>query len=173
MSGFQSAVFPQQGFGVPGELYANTPKRSKSFILNSASAAYNVFGRAFSITSQGIAAAGNTTGALVYAGILVNPKASASFGDTTSPLNPSLTLPNYSQGELLTMGTIVVTLPAAAAIGDIVIFDNTTGALSTIAPGVALPVGKSYAYANVDYYTVSAAGLAVITLTPPSSAVVQ
>lgn len=173
MAGFQSTVYLQQGFGVPGELYASTPKRSQSYIINSASAAYNVFGSAFSITAQGTAAAGNTTGALVYAGILVNPKASASFGGSTGPLSPTLTLANYAQGELLTMGTIVVSLPGAAAIGDVVIFDNTTGALSTIAPGVALPVGKSYAYANVDYFTVSGAGLAVITLTPPSSAVVQ
>ncbi len=171
---FQSTVSLQQGFGVPGELFNSGPRRAESYIINSALASYNVFGSAFSITSQGNANAGNTGGTQVYAGILVNPKGSASFGPAGgSPLAPTLTLANYQQGELLTMGSIIVTLPGAAAIGDIVIFDNTTGLLATIAPGVALPSGKSYAFAYVDYFTVTGAGLGVITLSPYSPAVVQ
>jgi hypothetical protein len=64
------------------------------------------------------------------------------------------------------MGTFIVTLPDAAAIGDLVVYDNTTGAISTISPGDDLPVGKSFAYAMVTDRTVSGAGLGVITLTP-------
>lgn len=161
---FQTTVAFNQGFGVPGELFNDGPRRAASYILNSASATNNVFGRAFTVLSQGIAQVGNPGGTNVFAGILVNPKDSALQGTTTGTLTPSLTLPNYAQAEILTEGSIIVALPAAANIGDLVIFDNTTGALSTIAPGVALPVGKTFAKAFVDYYTIGAAGLAVITM---------
>jgi len=90
----------------------------------------------------------------------------ALFGSAGIPLNPTLTVPNFTQVECATEGTYWVTLPAAAAIGDYVIYDNTTGALSTITPSTPLPVGKTFANAVVDYYTVSGAGLAVITITP-------
>lgn len=163
--GFQATVALQQGFGVIGEMFNDGPWRCQSFILNSADASYNVMGRGFTKTSQGVAQAGSG-GTLGYAGILVDPKGQALRGASGDPLAPSLTLPNYAQGELCTEGSIIVSLPAACAIGDLVVFDNTTGALSTIAPGANLPVGKSFAYAFVDFYTVSAAGLAVITLTP-------
>jgi hypothetical protein len=172
---FQSTVFQFMGAGVPGELYSNSPKISQSYIINSASAAYNVIGAtAFSVTSQGVANAGNT-GTQVYAGILSNPKTSAAFGTSNSPLSPTLTLNNYAQGELITVGQMWVTLPGTANIGDVVIFDNTTGALSTIAPGVSLPSGKSYAYGYVTYFTVttSGSGLGVIQLNAYTPAVVQ
>ncbi len=161
---FQSAVFLQQGFGVIGELFTDGPRRAESFILNSADAAYNVFGRAFTVTSEGVAAAGGTN---PFAGILVNPKGQVLQGTAGGgSLAPSLVLPNYAQGELLTMGSIIVSLPDVAAIGDLVVYDNTTGALTTIAPSANLPVGKTFAQAKVDYFTVTAAGLAVITLSP-------
>lgn len=160
---FQPApVLLAQGAGVPGELYTDGPHISESFIINSASAAYNIIGAtAYTVVSQGIAAAGGTG---AFAGILVNPKIYAL--ENTPALAPTLVLPNYTQADLLTMGTIFVTLPATAAIGDYVIFDQTTGALSTITPGTSLPSGKSFANALVSYYTVTAAGLGIITLTP-------
>lgn len=162
---FQSSVFFQQGFGVPGEMFADAPHKAESFTIVSGSAANNIFGHCFTITSQSIAQAGSG-GTLGFAGFLVNPKGSTLFGTSGSPLSPSLTLPNNAPGELLTMGTIIVSLPAAAAIGDLVVFDNTTGALSTISPGANLPTGTTFANAIVDYYTVTAAGLAVISVDP-------
>ncbi len=130
---FQSTVSLQQGFGVPGEQFTDGPTRAESYTINSASAAYNILGAtACSVTSQGFCAAGKTSANLPFAGILVDPKNQALFGASGIPLNPSLTVPNYSAVECATMGSFVVTLPAAAAIGDTVIFDNTTGALSTI-----------------------------------------
>jgi len=169
---FQNTVALQMGFGVPGEIYANAPRVSSSWTLNSASP--NIFGYAFSVLSQGFAQVGNPGGTAVFAGILVNPKGSASYGAPGgAPLSPTLTLANFSQGELATEGSFVVTLPAAAAIGDVVIYDETTGALSTIAPGVSLPSGKLYANAYVWYYTVAAAGLAVIKMQEVIPAVVQ
>lgn len=163
---FQSTVSLQQGFGVVGELFSDGPRLARPYTIVSASAANNVFGRGFSVTSQGLANAGNTGGTQIFAGILVNPKGSASFGGSGGPLTPTLTLANNSQGELLTEGSIIVTFAGAVNIGDLVIYDNTTGVLATIAPGVNLPVGKSFAFAFVDRYTTSAAGLAVITLQP-------
>jgi len=165
---FQSTVYSQQGFGVVGEIFDNGPVRAEPFIINSASAANNVFGRAFSITAEVVVSAGNPSGNKVFAGILINPKGSSSNGTTSSPLAATLTLPNYSIGEICNMGSIVVTLGAAANIGDLVIFDNTTGVLETIAPGADLPSGKSPAYAVVDRFTQglsSPGGLAVIRVT--------
>lgn len=160
---FQSAVQIFTGLGVPGELYQDAPSVVQSYILNSADAAYNIIGAtAFTVSSQGVAEAGSG-GAGGYAGILVDPKNQALFGNVTSP---TLVLPNYSQGELLTMGIIVVTLPASAAIGDHVVYDDTTGALSTVAANASLPVGKQWANAIVTQYTVSGAGLAVIQVGP-------
>jgi hypothetical protein len=163
---FQSSVFINQGAGVPGELYTDGPFRVESYTIQSASAAYNIIGAtACTKTSQGFCQAGSA-GTLGFAGILVDPKSVALFGSAGIPLNPTLTVPNFTQVECATEGTYWVTLPAAAAIGDYVIYDNTTGALSTITPSTPLPVGKTFANAVVDYYTVSGAGLAVITITP-------
>lgn len=160
---FQSTVATQQGFGVPGELFNDGPVRSQSYILNSADAAYNIVGKtAYTITSQGVVEAGSG-GTMGYAGILVDPKVYANYSGS---LAATMTLPNYTQAELLTMGSIIVTLPAVAAIGDWVVYDNTTGALSTVAAGAAAGVGKSYANAFVDYFSVTGAGLAVITMNP-------
>lgn len=162
--GFQSAVQLQMGFGVPGELYNDGPVRAESFIINSGSAANNIIGSTCcTITSDGLVAAGGTG---IFAGFLVDPKNIALFGTSGVPLNPTLTVPNYTQIECLTMGSIVVTLPAAAAVGDVVIFNQTTGQISTITPTTAVPGGSTYANAVVDYYSPTAAGLAVITVTP-------
>ena len=161
---FQSTVFINQGLGVAGDLFTNGPRKAESFRLVSADAAYNVFGRAFTVTSEGLAAAGGTG---VFAGILSNPKGSALLGTSVGgTLAPSLVLPNNAQGELMTMGSLIVALPAAAAIGDLVIYNTTTGELATIAPGADLPANRAFAQAYVDYFTVADAGLAVITLSP-------
>ena len=157
---FQSTVSTAQGFGVVGEVAFDGPTRAQPYVLVSADASYNVVGRAFTVTSEGVAAAG---GSGVFAGILVHPKHYASYGTAVGgPLAPTLTLANNATGELLTMGEIVVALPGAAAIGDAVKYNTTTGILGTGTPGAgeaAVPNAK------VSHYTVSGAGLAVITLT--------
>jgi hypothetical protein len=161
---FQSSVSLAQGFGVPGEQFADGPWRVQSFVLDSDDAAYNIIGATMcTITSQGVCQAGSG-GGLGFAGLLVDPKNIALFGAGGIPLAPTLSVPNFTQVECATMGSYVVTLPGAANIGDLVIFDNTTGAISTITPSTPLPSGKSFANAVVDYYTASGAGLAVITI---------
>ena len=163
---FQSTVSLQQGFGVPGELFSDSPFRCQPFILNTTShPEYNIVGATCcTVTSQGIATAGGTG---IFAGFLVDPKVYALQGTVAGgTLAPSLTLPNYTNVELLTEGEIIVTLPGAAAIGDVVIFNQTTGAISSQTPSTAVPSGSSYAFAVVSRFTVSGAGLAVIMVTP-------
>lgn len=169
--GFQSAVQIFTGFGVPGELFQDAPSVVQSFTLNSDLASYNVIGAtAYTVQADGFAQAGSG-GAFGFAGILVDPKNQALFGAVgSSPLSPTLVLPNNAQAELLTQGILIVTLPGAAAIGDYVIYDNTTGALSTVAAGSPAGSGKSFANAVVSNYAVSGAGLAVISVNPPGFA---
>ena len=162
---FQSVVYPAMGAGVVGEVFDNGPRRAESYILTSADVTYNVVGRGFSVTSQGVAAAGNAGGTKIFAGILINPKSYPLIGTVGGgPLAPTLVVPQYTQGELCTEGVIWVTFAAGAAIGDLVVYDNTTGILATIAPGADLPVGKSSAHAQVEYLTSTGAGLALIRL---------
>lgn len=134
---FQTAVNYELGFGVPGALYDDGPVRSAPYELVSTDAAYNVIGAtAFTLSTanpgdgsaSGIARAGGT-GAFV--GILMNPKVYATAGTTAGALSPSMTLPNYTIAELLTMGDIIVTIPGPASVGDLVCFDLTTGKLGT------------------------------------------
>jgi hypothetical protein len=164
---FQSSVAIYQGAGVPGEQYSDGPWRAQSYTINSASAAYNVIGATVcSISSQGFCQAGNAGAAYVIAGLLVDPKDVALFGTGGIPLAPTLTVPNYTQVECATMGSYFVTLPGAANIGDWLVYDETTGALSSVAPSTSLPSGKQWANGVVDYFTVGGAGLAVVTLNP-------
>lgn len=163
--GFQSAVDLNQGFGVIGEIFDNGPVKAQPFIIVSDDAADNVFGRAFTVTAEGKAEAGKD-GAQVFAGILINPKEHSSNGTVAGgALAPTLTIPNNTVATLLSEGSIVVTLPASANIGDLVYFTNATGVLTTTAPGAAAPANSTLIEgAYVDRFTVSDAGLAVITL---------
>jgi hypothetical protein len=164
--GFQSSVFINQGFGVPGELFTDSPWIAQSYTIDSASAAYNIIGATCcTVTSQGFCAAGGTN---PFAGFLVDPKNIALFGAGGIPLNPTLTVPNFTQVECLTMGTIIVTLPAAAAIGDYVVYNTTTGAISTITPTTPLAAGTAFANALVAYFTqgISGSALAVVQVNP-------
>lgn len=132
--GFQASVDMNQGFGVVGEIFSNGPVRTKPYALVS-SPAVNTIGNAYTVTSEGIAKVGGANG--VFAGILVNPKHYASQGTTAGgTLAPTLVLPDNTGGELLTMGEIVVSLANASGIGDLVVFDTSTGALSTVADRV-------------------------------------
>lgn len=166
MSGFQQSVQVYAGGGVPGEMFSDYPRRAQTFEINSASAAYNIIGATcFTVSSEGVAQAGNGSSFKSFAGFLFNPKVYALQGVTGNTLGATMTLPNFVIGEFMTEGNLWVTLPAAANIGDLVIYDNVTGAISTITPTTALPSGKTFANAMVDYFTVpSGGGLAVIAI---------
>jgi len=129
----QTVVNTNYAAGLAGELFVNAPLRSQSLQIDSASAAYNVVGAtAFTLTSQGVAAAG---GSGVFAGILADPKAYASYGTAAGgSLAPIMVLADYVQGNFVTMGTMWAYLQNQPNIGDLLVYDNTTGALSSIAP---------------------------------------
>lgn len=164
---FQSTVNVNLGFGVPGELIVDGPQRVDSLTLDTTG---GTIGLAFTkSTTTNIATQGGTivAGTNVFAGILVNPKAYASYGAVGgAPLDPTLFLGPNSQGEFLTMGTIVVTLVGAAEIGDLVQYNQTTGVLSAITPGTSPASGYALVpNAVVWNYAQTATGLAAIRLT--------
>jgi len=164
---FQSTVNVNLGFGIPGELIVDGPQRVDSLTLDSTG---GYIGLAFTksnttnIATQGGAI---TSGSTVFAGILVNPKSYASYGAVGgAPLDPTLFLGPNSQGEFMTMGTIVVTLVGAANIGDIVQYNTTTGVLSAVAPGSSATTGNALIPNCVVWnYPQSATGLAAIRIT--------
>lgn len=163
--GFQSVVYSQQGLGVPGTRYDASPMRALSYIIQSALASYNNIGStACTIKSEGVAQAGNGSASFGFAGILVNPEIQALFGASGNTLAPTLTIANNVVTACATMGRFIVALPNTADIGDPVIYDNVTGAISSIAAGDPLPVGKTFANAIVAVFSVTAPGLAVIEI---------
>ena len=169
---FQSTVRIDQTTGIIGEIIFSGPQRAQTGILSSTSAANNVIGRAFrhvgtSDTDVSADAAG------VFAGILVNPKVYATSGPSTGTLDPTLLLPNETQAEFLTMGTIIVDLSQDSPtdprrnIGDNVWYQNTTGILVGVESGTTTVAGYTQVpnavitNQNVD----GDPGLAIITLT--------
>lgn len=153
---FQSVVNTNLALGVPGDLFDDGPTRSQDFELISASAAYNIVGAtAMSIQSQGVAQAGFAAGNLGFAGILANSKTYSTSGTSSGALNPTMALPNYFQGELVTMGSLVVTMDNQPNIGDLVLADPTTGALSSMPPTTKF-TGSVATSMGVDTLTVSA-----------------
>ena len=159
---FQSTVSGNIATGVVGDFaFIDGGERVFSYMLDSANAANNMIARAFTVKSEGVAQAGGTG---VFAGIFVNPKVHPynGFYDNAST---QLTVPNGKHVELAKRGYVFVTLPAAAAIGDYVVYNTTTGALSTVTDPQTPGAGNALVpNARVSTYTVAAAGLAVIEL---------
>lgn len=160
----------QPAFGIAGEqAFNNPPIVALPWNIVSASAAYNIVGATgFSITSAGTAptaAAGNTTGSLPFAGILVLPKNYANYNGN---LTPTMTLPNNALVSLATVGSFNLILTNTPSVGDQVYMDNTTGALTSIAAGSVLPSGKTWINGTVQAYdATSSGGIAVVLLTGP------
>lgn len=171
----QSTVFANIGFGVVGELFLEGPLRGQPARLVTTDPTQNVVGRVFTVTTDATGSYNTTAdpaalqvgagGTGVIAGILANPKVYALLGTAANgTLAASLTLPNNTMVELVqeTAG-LIVSLPAAAAIGDWVWFAQATGALQTTAPGASAPAGTTrLPNGRVTRYGIAAAGLAVI-----------
>lgn len=147
------------GTGVAGEFYSTEPQRTRGKILTSANAALNLIAVALTQVvgeedQVGVAASA------VFAGILGSPKSLQRVG-----LDAQTVVPNGTAVECILQGYVVVNLPAAAAIGDFVYFNDTTGLLSTAAPAATAPAGTSRVPGGtVQIKNVAAAGLGVIYL---------
>lgn len=126
---FQQSVSLAQGFGVQGEVIYDGPWRAAPWQLQSSPHPNVIGATAFTVVSEGIAMAGSIG---VFAGILALPKSYANFTGNGG-LAPTLTLADDSIGELLTMGTMLALLTTASNIGDLVTYNETTGALASVA----------------------------------------
>lgn len=171
----QPPILNNIGFGVVGELYLEGPLRGQPGILNSTTPANNVIGRAFTIVDDATASFDTAAdpqplevgagGSTVFAGILANPKVYSNVGTVADgTLASTLTLPNGRIVELVqeTAG-LIVTLPEAFAIGDLVWYNTTTGILARTAPGTATLAGHLRVPNGVVVrFESAAAGLAVI-----------
>lgn len=169
---FQTGVAFEMGYGIPGEFYDNSPHRALPYIIQSTDPTTNIFGNVgtISTTADNVVQMG---GLGAFAGFLVDPKNHVTAGTAAGgSFAPNLTLPNGETAAFLTMGRIYVQLPASANVGDRVYYNNTTGALTTLAPGTQALTGTTYAQAivikfDVNYPDVGAVpGLAVIEVTP-------
>lgn len=161
---FQTTVINRfQPNGVIGELAFEGPSRSMSYTLDTTTEINNSIGRAFTVKSEGIAEAGGTG---ILAGILVDPKSYAYAGLIETNASGETYALNGASVSMLEMGMIYVKLPAAAAIGDYVVYATATGILSTVTDP-AIPGAGNLLIPNAVVYgfTVSEAGLACIKLT--------
>lgn len=174
---FQSTVSANIGFGVVGELFLDGPLRAQPARIVSGTPANNVFGTAFTVSADGSASFETSAdpaplsvvsgGTGVFAGILANPKEHVLNGTTAGgTLASSLTLPNNTLATFVQeCAGIIVTLPAAFAVGDWIWYNTTTGVLQSTAPGAAAPGGTARVpNGRVVRYGSAAAGLAVIEL---------
>lgn len=165
MAELQTTVGIFNALGIPGDLAFDGPIRAKAYNLYSAGVP-NVVGYAYTVTAGAnpnpTGAAGNAGNAKVggtgvFAGILTNPKEYPLRGTALGgPLAPSLVLPDYAVGELLTMGEIFVNLPGPANVGDLITYDPLTGALNSIAPTTVFVGDSSTTTLTVDSITAGA-----------------
>lgn len=111
--------------GVVGTLSHYGPMRARTGVLDSATQANNVFGRAFTFNDDEVESF-QAGGGGQFAGILVNPHAYFIEGQSVA---------NGTPVELLDMGEIFVQLAgvADAEIGDPVYYVPATGALTLVA----------------------------------------
>lgn len=128
---FQQTVSLAQGYGVAGSIVYDGPIRSAPWTMVSTPEPNVIGATAYTVVSEGIAIAG---GVGAFAGILGSPK---SYTAAIVNSGPTMTLPDETIGELYTMAQMLVTLTTAANIGDLVVYDTATGALSSVAPSFA------------------------------------
>lgn len=158
-SAMQSTVNIELGFGVVGSLFDNSPKRSAPWALYTAShPEYNVVGRAFTASSANPAdgsapATAQAGGTGMFVGLLANPKVYPLYGDTTGTLAASLALPNYSIGELVTMGHMIVAVPGACSLGDQLTYATANGTLGTVTPSGSITYSQSTTTVTVSAVT--------------------
>lgn len=156
---FPNTVRSLQACGIVGDLIFDSPQRAETGVLNSVSAAYNVIGRAFCRKTASDLNEVEAGGTGDFAGILFNSKSYSTLGTTAGALQPTLTLPNETQVELLRMGIVLLSLDAAAEVGDTVVFDTTTGVLSPLAVEAAFTAAQATTVLTVSAITAGKIGV--------------
>lgn len=164
---FQTKIQAALGTAIRGEIYKDGPIRAAAWTLvtdDPVNAPIRV-GCAFTYVDEGIAKVGGNG---LFVGILTSPKQYASYGGADGPLSPTLDLPMYSVGELLTMGIPAVydNNPAGTTPGNSVAYSTTTGELTTVPAGSGAPAGsKLVPNAKVDTFKTDGPSVIVISLT--------
>ncbi|MDE2471809.1 MAG: hypothetical protein KGL35_24570, partial [Bradyrhizobium sp.] len=99
---FQSTVYVNLGFGVPGDILFDAPQRCESLTVNS-SGVPNYVGYAYTKSATtNIATVGGTVGAgIVFAGIMVHSKNQTLSGTTAGTLTPTLQVPDQRIASFL------------------------------------------------------------------------
>jgi len=164
---FQSTVNILQGFGLPGERLLDSPSRVESLIINSAGATPNIYG--FAATKSTITNIAAMGGALsptnIFAGIMSSPKEAQLSGTTAGgTLAATLAIPDNSQAEFCPMGDIVASIANACNIGDKVIYNLTTGALSAVAPTASFTASQSTNVLTVSAITAGSLGVGSVVV---------
>lgn len=166
---FQREVGFAQGFGVPGDIHLDSPTRAENLLIDS-KGKKNSYGYAFTKSNATNIATvgGEIKEGAVFAGILANPKEAVLFGNEKGTLEPTLSIPDGQRGDFVTMGDVVIHVATKCNIGDLVVYDISTGELSTVAAGTQ-QAGEGKAFvpnAAIYRYPVTAqGGLTVIRLT--------
>lgn len=162
---FPTTVRADIAVGFVGDLAFEGPLKAEPAVLNSADAANNVIGRAFTGTgTDGEAQAG---GDGYFIGILANKAEYTTAGTAAGgALAPSTTLRNGEVGDFVRMTPgIFVTLSNAFNVGDYVTYTAATGALNAIAQNAVLPGSQRLIPgASVVRYSSATSGLAIISL---------
>jgi hypothetical protein len=131
--GLQKTVQFDIGFGVPGELAFNGPRRAQTGVIQSADPSNNVVGNYFTRAADGTFTAGGTG---ADGGILANPKVYAALGTQAGgTLAPTMAVPNGTVGEILMEGEVNALIDGTAFEGDDVHYATATGALTAVSPG--------------------------------------
>ena len=181
---FQTAIQNNIPFGLPGELCDDGPTRAGTHFMYSSGIPNIVGATAYTLTAganieaNGVYQADSWTqvtagGTGIWAGILCNPHVYVNRGTTAGgTFAPTMTLPDGMEAEFLVEGAMWVTITTTAAVGDILVYSTTTGALSTIAnsatptfaAGTAFVPGVGGGYTRISTFPVLTAGLAKIKL---------
>lgn len=180
---FQKTVRFNQAAGLAGEIAEDGPLRSQTFrlVANATTPATPIaFGRAFTYATPAYAANPNDLagtqiaqpgGTGAFAGILINPKAHASRGTASGPLEAVYSVPADTFGELARMAilfAVVEAADAAAGAPGSAIAYKDDGSLVSFAAGGTAPSGSTVipgARLLTDLGAAPAGGLARIELT--------
>lgn len=142
---FQSTVRIDATDGIVGEIAFGGPFYAEPKILNSTAATNNVIGRGFQqVSGEDDQVSADVGSAGVFAGILAFPKEHTTAGTSAGTLEATLTLNNNEVASLVKEARgMIVSLAAAANIGDFVYYNFSTGVISTAAPADSTPAGTA------------------------------
>lgn len=155
---FQSSTQQFTCAGVAGKLaFILGNELIQSYILDS-DGTTQTYGYAFTQRSGGDLQTSNTAqvgGTGVFAGILVMPETA-----TGGTLTPTMNVADNVTGSLCTQGFPFVALPNASAIGDLVTYNTSTGAIAdTFAPIAAFTAAQSTTTLTVSAITAGNIGI--------------